>query len=198
MRAASGGWRAGLGLLTSPTGSPTRVLPMQDEQGHVSPNTGRVGGSDPTHWHFETCPRSPLGQAPITSLRHLAPPSPLHPAAAEMSGNTPPAHLAEGLGALPLLRPLWPSALPATPHARLAPCAWGPFLAQAPTRLLSLVLLRRVANSQLPRKAVPNQPYPKPYAPQDPLWPLPPQPPPCLPPYTVFCTCSVLGREHEP
>lgn len=65
----------------------------------MSHNTGRVGGTDPTHWHLETS--SPVGQAPITSLRHLDPLSTLHPAAAEMSGNTSPAHLAQVVGALP-------------------------------------------------------------------------------------------------
>lgn len=70
-----------------------------------------------------------------------------------------------------------PCYTPRAPRAwRLGPRPPAAFLSREPTRLLSLVLLRRVANSQLPRKAVPNQPYPKPYAPQDPLWPLPPQP----------------------
>lgn len=44
----------------------------------VAQHTTRcAGGSDSTHCHFETCPTSPLGQAPIPSLRHLAPPSTL-------------------------------------------------------------------------------------------------------------------------
>lgn len=90
----------------------------------MSHNTGRVGGTDPTHWHLETS--SPVGQAPITSLRHLDPLSALHPAAAEMSGNTSPAHLAQVVGALPSSGRS--AAGPATPHARLAPGAWGPVL----------------------------------------------------------------------
>lgn len=143
----------------------------------VAQHTTRcAGGSDSTHCHFETCPTSPLGQAPIPSLRHLAPPSTLPTQQLPRWQKTHPllARRTSPRSRETLLQLPWPSAVPQHPtHAlpcasrvgRLPPAAlhiWEP------TRLLRLVSLWTVADSQLSRKAVPNQPYPKPETPGDP------------------------------
>lgn len=76
----------------------------------------------------------------------------------------------------------------------LAPCVWGPVALTSG----NLVSLWTAANSQLSGKAVPDQPYPKPYAAGDPLRSLPPQPPSRLTPCAEFHVRSILGHENEP